>query len=198
MNYFESNPCYDSNYSSFEQIEPPQYSVNPSLNIQNKLSHRELFINELIQQKLQNEYAQPFSSIAITFDLPTMEPEDHLRIGDEHLDTIPKTESNEFIKSSVENLIPDPSESEDLSDNEDIISGLWPQLQQHTVVLRILVSHSNLMQPRTALPYQAHLYSVSLHKGTALPEDRFKYLVRRIGMRCLTPAELEVLTKESA
>ncbi|GJS99193.1 hypothetical protein Tco_0820363 [Tanacetum coccineum] len=26
----------------------------------------------------------------------------------------------------------------------------------------------------------------------ALPEDRFKYLVRRIGMRCLTPAELEV------
>nr|GEX81280.1 retrovirus-related Pol polyprotein from transposon TNT 1-94 [Tanacetum cinerariifolium] len=30
----------------------------------------------------------------------------------------------------------------------------------------------------------------------SLPEDRFKYLVRRIGMRCLTPAELEVLTKE--
>nr|GEW53399.1 retrovirus-related Pol polyprotein from transposon TNT 1-94 [Tanacetum cinerariifolium] len=29
----------------------------------------------------------------------------------------------------------------------------------------------------------------------ALPEDRFKYLVRRIGMRCLTPA---VLVKESA
>nr|GEV77691.1 copia protein [Tanacetum cinerariifolium] len=32
----------------------------------------------------------------------------------------------------------------------------------------------------------------------ALPKDRFKYLVRRIGMRCLTPAELEVLAKESA
>nr|GEY06936.1 retrovirus-related Pol polyprotein from transposon TNT 1-94 [Tanacetum cinerariifolium] len=32
----------------------------------------------------------------------------------------------------------------------------------------------------------------------ALPEDRFKYLVRQIGMRCLTPAELEVLVKESA
>nr|GEW67090.1 copia protein [Tanacetum cinerariifolium] len=31
-----------------------------------------------------------------------------------------------------------------------------------------------------------------------LPEDRFKYLVRRIGMRCLTPAELEVLEKEYA
>nr|GFA29290.1 retrovirus-related Pol polyprotein from transposon TNT 1-94 [Tanacetum cinerariifolium] len=32
----------------------------------------------------------------------------------------------------------------------------------------------------------------------ALPEDRFKYLVRQIGMRCLTPAELEVLAKEYA
>ncbi|GKE34472.1 hypothetical protein Tco_1453794 [Tanacetum coccineum] len=30
----------------------------------------------------------------------------------------------------------------------------------------------------------------------ALPEDRFQYLVRRIGMRCLTPTELEVLTNE--
>nr|GFB08018.1 ribonuclease H [Tanacetum cinerariifolium] len=32
----------------------------------------------------------------------------------------------------------------------------------------------------------------------ALPEDKFKYLVRRICMRCLTPTELEVLAKESA
>nr|GEZ43443.1 hypothetical protein [Tanacetum cinerariifolium] len=32
--------------------------------------------------------------------------------GDEHLDTIPATESDEFIKFSVENLIPIPSESE--------------------------------------------------------------------------------------
>ncbi|GKC55337.1 hypothetical protein Tco_1078082, partial [Tanacetum coccineum] len=32
----------------------------------------------------------------------------------------------------------------------------------------------------------------------ALSEDRFKYLVRRLGMRCLTPEELEILTNESA
>ncbi|GJV96112.1 retrovirus-related pol polyprotein from transposon TNT 1-94 [Tanacetum coccineum] len=32
----------------------------------------------------------------------------------------------------------------------------------------------------------------------ALAEDRFQYLIRRIGMRCLTPAELEVLATESA
>nr|GEW04047.1 retrovirus-related Pol polyprotein from transposon TNT 1-94 [Tanacetum cinerariifolium] len=32
----------------------------------------------------------------------------------------------------------------------------------------------------------------------ALSEDRLKYLVRRLGMRCLTPEELEVLANESA
>ncbi|GKE76228.1 hypothetical protein Tco_1542348 [Tanacetum coccineum] len=32
----------------------------------------------------------------------------------------------------------------------------------------------------------------------ALSEDRFKYLVKRLGIRCLTPEELEVLANESA
>ncbi|GJZ76274.1 copia protein [Tanacetum coccineum] len=32
----------------------------------------------------------------------------------------------------------------------------------------------------------------------ALSEDRFKYLVRQLGMRCLTPAELETLANENA
>nr|GEV27646.1 hypothetical protein [Tanacetum cinerariifolium] len=34
-------------------------------------------------------------------------------MGDEHLDTISKMKSDEFIKSSVENLVPSPSESKD-------------------------------------------------------------------------------------
>nr|GEX68624.1 hypothetical protein [Tanacetum cinerariifolium] len=38
-------------------------------------------------------------------------------MGDEHLDTILATESDEFIKSSVENLVPIPSESEGILDN---------------------------------------------------------------------------------
>nr|GEW93073.1 hypothetical protein [Tanacetum cinerariifolium] len=40
------------------------------------------------------------------------EPVDSLSMGDEHLDTLLATESDEFIKSSVENLVPNPSESE--------------------------------------------------------------------------------------
>nr|GEU53169.1 hypothetical protein [Tanacetum cinerariifolium] len=39
------------------------------------------------------------------------EPVDSLSMGDEHLDTIPTTESDEFIKSSVENLVPNPIDS---------------------------------------------------------------------------------------
>nr|GFB27015.1 hypothetical protein [Tanacetum cinerariifolium] len=48
---------------------------------------------------------------AITPDehvLYTEEPDKSLSMGDEHLDTIPATESDEFIKSGVENLIPIP------------------------------------------------------------------------------------------
>nr|GEW07323.1 hypothetical protein [Tanacetum cinerariifolium] len=39
-------------------------------------------------------------------------PDNSLSMGDEHLDTVLVTESDEFIKSSVENLVPNPSESE--------------------------------------------------------------------------------------
>ncbi|GJR48885.1 hypothetical protein Tco_1316988 [Tanacetum coccineum] len=46
------------------------------------------------------------------------EPDNSLSIGDEHLSTILETESDELIKSSVENLVPIPSESEDFSDME--------------------------------------------------------------------------------
>nr|GFA48420.1 hypothetical protein [Tanacetum cinerariifolium] len=53
----------------------------------------------------------------IIFELPSYsavtptEPIDSLSMEDEHLDTIPATESDEFIKSCVENLVPNPSES---------------------------------------------------------------------------------------
>ncbi|GJZ75744.1 hypothetical protein Tco_0640209 [Tanacetum coccineum] len=82
-------------------------------------------------------------------------------------------------------------------------------------------SHSNLMQPHAAPPYQDihtqyHFIKEHVENGIielyfvrteyqladmftkALSKDMFQYLVRRIGMRCLTLVELEVLTKESA
>ncbi|GJZ65869.1 hypothetical protein Tco_0622565, partial [Tanacetum coccineum] len=57
------------------------------------------------------------SSNAITPDLPTEEPDNSLSMGDEHLDTIPETESDEVIKSRVKDLVPIPSKSEGISDD---------------------------------------------------------------------------------
>nr|GEU34918.1 hypothetical protein [Tanacetum cinerariifolium] len=62
--------------------------------------------------------SQISSSIVITTSppiLPIEDPKDSLIIGNEDLITIPEKESDEFIKSSVENLVLIPSESEDTS-----------------------------------------------------------------------------------
>nr|GEY66656.1 hypothetical protein [Tanacetum cinerariifolium] len=64
---------------------------------------RDIIISELL------------SCIAITPVLSTEEPKDSLIMGDKHLNTILEKESDEFIKSSVKNLVPNLSESEDLS-----------------------------------------------------------------------------------
>ncbi|GKD78950.1 hypothetical protein Tco_1341571 [Tanacetum coccineum] len=60
------------------------------------------------------EYLKKFSS-AITPDLPKS---DSLIMEDKHLDTIPEPESDELIKSSVEDLVHTPSESDGISKSE--------------------------------------------------------------------------------
>ncbi|GKF06722.1 hypothetical protein Tco_0037390, partial [Tanacetum coccineum] len=55
--------------------------------------------------------------VAVSPVLLTEEPVGSLIMEDEHLDTIPATELDEVIKSSIENLIPIPSESEGIPDN---------------------------------------------------------------------------------
>nr|GEU98822.1 hypothetical protein [Tanacetum cinerariifolium] len=57
------------------------------------------------------------SSNAITPDLPTKEPDNSVSMGDEHLSTISKTKLDEVIKSSVENLVSIPRESEGIFDD---------------------------------------------------------------------------------
>ncbi|GJZ66403.1 hypothetical protein Tco_0623099 [Tanacetum coccineum] len=122
-------------------INHPIFNVqNDLLNSQNKLMEQMTSICDMVGQIMQKKEEEkriaeeqaakdrywkiPICydddeeyTIAITPDLPTKEPEDSLIMGDEHLDTIPEKESDELIKSSVENLVPIPSESEDFSDN---------------------------------------------------------------------------------
>nr|GEU84962.1 hypothetical protein [Tanacetum cinerariifolium] len=66
------------------------------------------------------------------FEITPNELDNSLSMGDEHLDTISSTESNEFIKSSVENLVPNPSESEGKNECD------MPACEAFTTFLNIL------------------------------------------------------------
>ncbi|GJS66197.1 hypothetical protein Tco_0680761, partial [Tanacetum coccineum] len=128
MNYYEPNSCYDSNYFGFDQFQPPQYTVNhPIFNAQNELLN---YQNEIMEQMTSIcDMVGKFYSleryiisglppcVAITPILLIEEPVESLIMKDEHIDTIPATESDEVIKSSVENLVPILSESEDAFDD---------------------------------------------------------------------------------
>ncbi|GKF67450.1 hypothetical protein Tco_0197129, partial [Tanacetum coccineum] len=54
------------------------------------------------------------------------------------------------------------------------------------------VQHSRTKHINVCYHFIKHMFIKSLS------QDKFENLVRRIGMRCLTPAELEVLANETA
>ncbi|GJV22150.1 hypothetical protein Tco_1371170 [Tanacetum coccineum] len=114
-------------------------SQNELLNFSNKLMEQMTTLCDLVGQAIQKKEEEkriaeeqaskdqywkiPIcydddedDTIAITPVLPIEEPDNSLSMGDEHLDTIPTTESDEVIKSSVEDLVPIPSESEGIPD----------------------------------------------------------------------------------
>nr|GFB96935.1 hypothetical protein [Tanacetum cinerariifolium] len=65
-------------------------------------------------------------------------------MGDEHLDTVPVTKLDKFIKSCVENLVPNPSESE-LLHNEDFPEEIFsnPLFEVEINSMRIDQHHFN-------------------------------------------------------
>nr|GEX02987.1 hypothetical protein [Tanacetum cinerariifolium]GEX32489.1 hypothetical protein [Tanacetum cinerariifolium] len=86
------------------------------LEIEHTFEDKHLYINTLSWDRptiCYNDDDDEDYTIAIT----PKEPNNSLSMGDEHLDTIPETESNEVINSSVENLVPILSESEGIPDN---------------------------------------------------------------------------------
>ncbi|GJX58153.1 hypothetical protein Tco_0289543 [Tanacetum coccineum] len=114
-------PCYNQNFDEFPQTSPSfqqQYLYSWSDNIRQKKEQEEKRIAEEQVAKARfwkipvcNDDDED-DTIAITPVLPTMEPDNSLIMGDEHLSTIPKKE-----ESSVEDLVPIPSESEGISDS---------------------------------------------------------------------------------
>nr|GEZ36659.1 hypothetical protein [Tanacetum cinerariifolium] len=112
---------YNSNSLGFDQPQPSQSPVihqpPQEFSIQEMEDLKQKYLDEL--KRLSNlEYrdkikiAELRENFNVTPSLSTEEPDNSLSMGDEHLDTIPATESDEVIKSSVENLIQIPSESE--------------------------------------------------------------------------------------
>nr|GEV61121.1 ribonuclease H-like domain-containing protein [Tanacetum cinerariifolium] len=66
----------------------------------------------------------------------------------------------------------------------------WSSKKQDCTLMSFVeADHSHIVQSSPAFAYQAHRRQISLHQR----KERFKYLVRRLGMRCLTPEELGAL-----
>ncbi|GJT15037.1 hypothetical protein Tco_0873743 [Tanacetum coccineum] len=107
----------------FEEFRQRQQAANLSTHTP-ELSRRFNFIydedddDEESTIPLNEITSQIPPSIAITPLLLTLELEDSLIKGDEDLSTIPEKESDEFIKSSVEDLVPIPCESKDTSGSD--------------------------------------------------------------------------------
>ncbi|GJT12639.1 hypothetical protein Tco_0859681 [Tanacetum coccineum] len=133
-------PQYTVNHPIFNAQNELLNSQNELLNSQNKIMEQMTSICDMVGQYMQKKEEEkriaeeqaakdrywkiPICydddedyTIAITPVLSTEEPVDSLIMEDEHLDTILATESDEVIKSSVENLVQIPSESEGIPDN---------------------------------------------------------------------------------
>nr|GEX96318.1 integrase, catalytic region, zinc finger, CCHC-type, peptidase aspartic, catalytic [Tanacetum cinerariifolium] len=207
QNYFEPNPCYEHNSSSFDQFQPPQYSDETLFAAQREQELREqeqaaqekeeppqnsdfhqligemcgtkvcgeqkkniedtmLELLEVCRQKeiycmhnnVDDLIESALDSKLLSINLksqrldkekqevknivehPTKQPEYSLSMGDENLSTTPKTESDEIIKSSVENLVLIPSKYEGIFDDtcdvpifED--SSTFDALKDHSEIL---------------------------------------------------------------
>ncbi|GJY90082.1 hypothetical protein Tco_0505278, partial [Tanacetum coccineum] len=105
------------NEACFDQTQTPQYTVHHP--IFKKEEERRIAEDQAAKDrywKIPICYDEDEDyTIAITPVLSTKEPVDSLIMEDEHLDTIPATESDEVIKSSVGELVLIPRESEGIS-----------------------------------------------------------------------------------
>ncbi|GJR23826.1 hypothetical protein Tco_0972353 [Tanacetum coccineum] len=120
------------------------------------------------------------SPIVIASDSPIT---DSLITEDEHLDTIPETESDEVIKSSAEDLVQTPSESGDLSDyvsdddesssNEDVLKENFkiysnPLFDEEIISIKIDPNHFNA---------ESDLIESLLNKDTVITSPKIDFFL---------------------
>ncbi|GJT62354.1 hypothetical protein Tco_1005887 [Tanacetum coccineum] len=131
--YDSKYSCFDQTQPPQYTVNHPIFNAqNDLLNSQNKLIEKMTSICDLAGQIMQKKEEEKriaeeqaakdrYWKIPICYDddedytiaispvLSIKEPIDSLIMEDEHLDTIPATESDEVIKSSVEDLVPIPT-----------------------------------------------------------------------------------------
>nr|GEU37758.1 hypothetical protein [Tanacetum cinerariifolium] len=113
--YHEQNSCYDPNSFGFDQFQPPQYTVNHPIfnaqndlfNSQNKLMEQLTSMCDMVGQYIQKkekekQIEEEQAAKARYWKIPVCYDDD---------------DEDYSIASSVENLVPIPSESEGIPDN---------------------------------------------------------------------------------
>nr|GEV22778.1 hypothetical protein [Tanacetum cinerariifolium] len=129
-------PCCEDcgGISKADHCQPPQYTVNHPifnvynhlLNSQTKLMEQVTSMCEMFGQFIQRKHEEEQAANARYWKIPACcddddnhnfaitpnKPVDSPSMGDEHLNTVSAMKSDEFIKSSVKNLVPNPSEFE--------------------------------------------------------------------------------------
>ncbi|GKB83371.1 hypothetical protein Tco_0950266 [Tanacetum coccineum] len=123
----DQSPLQEMSLQEMEDLK--QHYLDEMLSLSNDLQIKD-YRNEKIDIRFRRECEDTiydlkvkFNGLSIEINKKKEQPEDSLSMGDEHLSTSPEKESDEFIKSSVENLVPIQSESEDTSrsDSECIL-----------------------------------------------------------------------------
>nr|GFA56357.1 hypothetical protein [Tanacetum cinerariifolium] len=106
------------------------------------------------------------------FAITPNEPIDSLSMGEEHLDTISATESDEFIKSCVENLVPNPKEIDSFFNPNDPMP---PDIEEDNgdserdiLILEELPSNYSLSLPENE---SFHFDILSFSRPPAKPPD---------------------------
>nr|GFA11072.1 hypothetical protein [Tanacetum cinerariifolium] len=130
---FQTLPCFPQQYPCCEDCgvlpeadhcQPLQYTVNhPIFNIPTCSDDDEDY----------------------NFTITSNEPVDSLSMGDEHLNTVSVMESDEFIKSSVENLVPNPSDDDQSLYDEDVPEKIFsnPLFEEEINPMKIDQHHDN-------------------------------------------------------
>nr|GEW93818.1 zinc finger, CCHC-type [Tanacetum cinerariifolium] len=120
-------------------------------------------------------------TIAVTPSLSTEEPNNSLSMGVEHLDIILVTESDEFIKSSVENLIPIPNEFEGGIDDDILLTIKDDILREKLLNINILIAKIEALNedPTPSSDFMTNAstttrYDISLPEYEALYDDHVK------------------------